>query len=52
MAGSVPVGFIEIGPSGARFHTIMDPYPSPLLILALGLLIGTVLRGLARLVRG
>ena len=51
-AGVTPVGFLEIGPSGALFRPIAEPYPSPAFMLAAGLSLAIVLRGLARLVRG
>ena len=47
-----PVGFVEIGPSGAIFRPIADPYPSAAFVLAVGLTMAIVLRALARLVRG
>ncbi len=51
-ATSVPVGYIEIGPSGAAFHTIAEAYPSPLFLIAAGITAGMLLRGIARLLRG
>lgn len=51
-AGAVPVGYIELGPSGATFRPIVDPYPNPLFLLAVGLMVSMMLRGLARLLRG
>ena len=50
-AGAVPVGYIEIGPDGASFHTIAEAYPSPLFLLTVGVMTAMILRGLARLLR-
>ena len=50
-AGAVPVGYIEIGPDGASFRSIADAYPSPLFLLAVGVMSAMVLRALARLLR-
>lgn len=47
-----PVGYVEIGPEGARFSPIASPYPSPVFLVALGVAATIVLRGLARVVRG
>jgi hypothetical protein len=47
-----PVGYLEIGPSGAGFRPISVPYPSPLFLLAAGVAAALVLRALARVVRG
>jgi hypothetical protein len=49
---AVPVGYIEIGPSGASFKPIVDPYPSPVFMIAAGVTTAFILRGLARLIRG
>ena len=38
--------------NGARFERIVQPYPSPMLLLASGVTAAIVLRALARLVRG
>lgn len=46
-----PVGYVEIGPSGATFEPIVQPYPSPVFLLASGITAAIVLRALARLVR-
>lgn len=46
-----PIGFLEIGPVGAEFRPIREPYPSPFLVLACGLTAGIVIRALARLTR-
>lgn len=47
-----PVGYLEIGPAGASFRSIREPYPSPLFLLAAGLTAAVVIRAVARLVRG
>ena len=44
-----PVGYLEIGPDGATFRPIREPYPSPLFLIASGLTAAIVLRALARL---
>jgi hypothetical protein len=46
-----PVGYVEIGPSGATFRPLRGMYPSPGFLIAAGLSAALVLRGLARLVR-
>jgi sporulation protein YtfJ len=46
-----PIGYLEIGPSGAAFRPIVQPYPSPLFLLASGITAAIVLRALARLIR-
>lgn len=46
-----PIGYVEIGPSGAVFRPIIPPYPSPVFLLALGVTAALVLRALARLIR-
>lgn len=46
-----PVGYLEIGPAGAAFRPIRDPYPSPLFLIAAGLTAAIVARALARLIR-
>ena len=46
-----PVGWLEIGPDGAEFKSIMPPMPSPGFMLAAGATAALVLRGLARLLR-
>jgi uncharacterized spore protein YtfJ len=51
-AGAQPVGYIEVGPGGARFRPIVEPYPSPLMLLAVGAMIALILRALARILRG
>jgi uncharacterized spore protein YtfJ len=45
-----PVGYLEIRPGGATFQPIVQPYPSPLFLLASGLAAAFVLRALARLI--
>ncbi len=52
VAGVHPVGFLEITSSGAVFKPIVDPYPSPVFLLAAGLTAALVIRALARLLRG
>jgi uncharacterized spore protein YtfJ len=47
-----PIGYLEIGPDGAAFRPIRQPYPSPLFLLASSLAAAIVLRALARLTRG
>jgi hypothetical protein len=47
-----PVGYLEIGPEGASFRPIREPYPSPMFLLASGLAAALVIRALARLIRG
>jgi hypothetical protein len=47
-----PVGYLEIGPDGAVFRPIREPYPSPLFLLASGMTAAIVLRALARVIRG
>jgi uncharacterized spore protein YtfJ len=47
-----PVGFVEIGPDGAVFRPITQPYPSPLFLLLSGIAAAIVLRAMARLIRG
>jgi uncharacterized spore protein YtfJ len=51
-AAADPVGYIEIGPSGAAFRPIVAPYPSPIFLLAAGVTAALILRGFARLLRG
>jgi uncharacterized spore protein YtfJ len=46
-----PVGYLEIGPDGATFVSIVSPRPSAGFVLAAGATAALVLRGLARLVR-
>ena len=52
--GAEPVGYVEIGPHGARFTPIEDAnqMPSPALVLAAGVAAALILRGMARLLRG
>ena len=47
-----PVGYLEIGPSGATYRPIVDPYPRPVFLLAAGVTTALVLRALARLLHG
>ena len=46
-----PIGYIEIGPDGATFRPIREPYPSPLFLIAAGLTVAIVIRSLAPLTR-
>jgi hypothetical protein len=46
-----PVGYVEIGPGGATFRPIVQPYPSPVFLLACGITAAIVLRALGRLIR-
>jgi uncharacterized spore protein YtfJ len=50
--GTEPVGYLAIGPDGARFERIVQPYPSPMFLLASGVTAAIIIRALARLVRG
>jgi hypothetical protein len=45
-----PVGYLEIGPTGATFRAIVGFPPNPLAILAIGLAVALVLRGVVRLI--
>ena len=45
-----PVGFVEIGPDGATFRPIVQPYPSPLFLLVSGVTAAIILRALARVI--
>ena len=44
-----PVGYLEIGPTGAAFRRISGAYPNPLFLLAAAIATGIVIRALARL---
>src|ERR1044071_1436590 len=46
-----PVGYLEIGPTGATFRAITSAMPSPAFLLAAGATAALVLRALAKLVR-
>ena len=46
-----PVGYLEIGPDGATFVSIVSPRPSPGFMLAAGATVALILGGLARLLR-
>ncbi|OGO55800.1 MAG: hypothetical protein A2Z32_10070 [Chloroflexi bacterium RBG_16_69_14] len=50
-AAADPIGYLEIGPDGAAFRPIREPYPSPLLLLSCGMATAIVLRALARFMR-
>jgi uncharacterized spore protein YtfJ len=47
-----PIGYLELGPQGAAFRPIREPYPSPVLLVASGLTAALVIRAFARLIRG
>ena len=49
---AVPAGYIEMGPTGSTFRPIVDPYPSPLFLLAAEVTVSLILRAVARLIRG
>lgn len=51
-ASADPIGYVEIGPSGAAFRPIVNPYPNPLFLIAVGVMTAMILRGLGRLLRG
>jgi uncharacterized spore protein YtfJ len=44
-----PVGYLELGPEGAAFRPIREPYPSPVFLIASAIAAAIVLRALARL---
>lgn len=46
-----PIGYLELGPDGAIFRPIRDPYPSALFLVASGLTVAIVLRALAPMIR-
>jgi uncharacterized spore protein YtfJ len=46
-----PVGYLELGPAGAVFRPIREPYPSPLFLIASGMAAAIVIRAIARLIR-
>jgi uncharacterized spore protein YtfJ len=46
-----PIGYLEIGPSGAMFEPIGPRFPSAGQILVSGIAIALVVRALARLIR-
>jgi hypothetical protein len=50
-AAGDPVGYIEIGPTGAVFRPIVPPYPSPLFLLAAGITAALILRAVGGLIR-
>jgi uncharacterized spore protein YtfJ len=47
-----PIGYLEIGPSGAAFRPIVEPYPRPMFLLAAGVTAALIIRAFARLLRG
>lgn len=46
-----PIGYLEIGPDGAAFRSIVPPMPSPAFLLASGVTAALVIRAIARLLR-
>ena len=44
-----PVGYLEVGPEGAAFRPIREPYPSPVFLIASAVAAAIVLRAIARL---
>jgi Sporulation protein YtfJ (Spore_YtfJ) len=44
-----PIGYLELGPEGAAFRPIRNPYPSPMFLLGAALAASIVLRAIARL---
>ena len=44
-----PIGYLELGPQGAAFRPIRDPYPSPVFLIASALAAAIVVRAVARL---
>ena len=44
-----PVGYLELGPEGAAFRPIREPYPSPVFLIASAVAAAIVLRAIARL---
>jgi uncharacterized spore protein YtfJ len=46
-----PAGYLELGPDGAVFRPIREPYPSPLFLVASGITTAIVVRAVARLIR-
>jgi uncharacterized spore protein YtfJ len=43
-----PIGYLELGPEGAAFRPIRDPYPSPMFLIAAAVAASIVLRALGR----
>jgi hypothetical protein len=46
-----PAGYLELGPEGAVFRPIREPYPGPLFLLASGIAAAIVIRAVARVIR-
>jgi uncharacterized spore protein YtfJ len=44
-----PVGYLEIGPDGATFRPIREPYPSPGFVLVAAIGLAIILRAIARI---
>jgi len=51
MVGVEPIGYLELKSTGATFTSISDPKPSPLFLLAVGVMMSMMLRGIARIIR-
>lgn len=51
MVGIEPIGYLELKAGGASFSSIADLKPSPLFLLAVGVMVSMMLRALARLAR-
>jgi uncharacterized spore protein YtfJ len=50
MVGVEPIGYLEIKASGSTFTPISDSKPSPLFLLAAGVMVSMMLRGIARVI--
>jgi uncharacterized spore protein YtfJ len=46
-----PIGYVELGPDGATFRPIREPYPGPVFLIAAAVAASIVLRALARVAR-
>jgi uncharacterized spore protein YtfJ len=44
-----PIGYVELGPEGATFRPIREPYPSPVFLVGSAVAAAIVIRALARL---
>ena len=44
-----PIGYVELGPDGATFRPIREPYPSPVFLVGSAVAAAIVIRALARL---
>jgi uncharacterized spore protein YtfJ len=49
---AAPMGYLEVRPTGASYVPLASAYPSPALVLAMGISLGVIIRALARLFRG